>query len=169
MLLTVTSALCKLGIVDADDYDFDLNVFYAHCGAYKIMFLHLNANSCWTSATDSGVINFINTSALAKNPQSLVTMTIPGCVGTGLMDAAFQAISARVREPDEGHKLWWEGQPLMTIDSLHEAANKRIDSCFKLSHHGGVAVTKSTSLSLLPAPINRIYDHSREILPFPHR
>lgn len=57
----------------------------------------------------------------------------------------------------------------MTIDSLHEASNERIDSCFKLSRRGGVAVTKSTSLSLLPAPINRIYSHSREILPFPSR
>ncbi len=71
------------------------------------------------------------------------------------------------REPDEGHKLWWEGQPLMTIDSHHEAASERIDSCFKLSRHGGVAVTKSTSLSLLPAPINHIYSFSKEILPFP--
>lgn len=56
----------------------------------------------------------------------------------------------------------------MTIDILHEAANERIDSSFKLSRHGGVAVTKSTSLSILPTPINRIYGHSREILPFPH-
>lgn len=66
------------------------------------------------------------------------------------------------REPDEGHKLWWEGQPLMTIDSHHEAASERIDSCFKLSRHGGVAVTKSASLSLLPAPINRIQLFQRD-------
>lgn len=88
-------------------------------------------------------------------------------LGIGLMNAAFHPISARVGKLDEGHKLWWEGQALMTIDSLHEAANERIDSCFKLSRRGGVAVTGSTSLSLLPVVINSIYGHFRETLPFP--
>lgn len=54
----------------------------------------------------------------------------------------------------------------MTIDSHHDVAKERIDSCSKLSRRGRLVVRKSTSLSLLPVPISHIYSYSKETLPF---